>query len=208
MGWSRFLRRNRWDEERACELNAYLEIETEENIARGMSPEQARQAARRKLGNRTLIREEIYRMNSVGFVESLWQDVRYGLRTLAKARAFSFVVIASLALGIGATTAIFSLINAALLKMLPVKDPEQLVQFKSVSGTGGLNDEFSYPAFKEFRDHNQVFSGVLAFRKLNFDADLEVKRARWSCQMPAGFRELFLGAWNHAGYRAHDHTRR
>ena len=65
MRWRRFFRRNLWDEERARELEAYLEIETDENIARGMSPEEARYAAQRKLGSATLIREEIYRMNSV-----------------------------------------------------------------------------------------------------------------------------------------------
>jgi len=84
MSWIRFFRRRRWDEERARELNAYLEIETDENIARGMSPEEARYAAHRKLGNTTLIREEIYHMNSLGWLETIWQDLRYGVRTLAK----------------------------------------------------------------------------------------------------------------------------
>jgi len=173
MGWSRFFRRKQWDEERARELDAYLEIEMEENIARGMSPGQARRAAHHKLGNSTLIREEIYRMNSIGFVESFWRDVRYSLRTLAKARTFTLVVIASLALGIGANTAIFSLINAALLKMLPVTDPEQLVEFENVSPVWGIMG-FSYPAFKTFRNQSRTLSGVLAFFKLNSDVDLEV----------------------------------
>ncbi len=174
MRWNRFFRRRQWDEERARELAAYLEIETDENLARGMSPEQARQAAHRKLGNSTFIREEIYRMNSIRFFETVWQDVRYAARTLAKSRVFTFVVIASLALGIGANTAIFSLINAALLKMLPVKNPEQLAEFKTVNPALGTYNLFAYPAFKEFRDRNQVFSGVLAFYPL-FDAtDIEV----------------------------------
>ncbi|MGH9656539.1 MAG: permease prefix domain 1-containing protein [Bryobacteraceae bacterium] len=142
MRWSRFFRRKQWDEERARELQAYLEIETDENITRGMTPEQARQAARRRLGNSTLIREEIYQMNSIRFLESIWQDVRYGVRTLAKSRMFTFVVIASLALGIGANTAIFSLIDAALLKMLPVKNPEQLVEFERVNPTIGAYNYF------------------------------------------------------------------
>ncbi len=84
MRWRRFFRRNRWDEERARELEAYLEIETDENIARGMSPEEARYAAQRKLGNTALIREEIYRMNSVRFLDALRYDLRFALRMLRK----------------------------------------------------------------------------------------------------------------------------
>lgn len=173
MGWSRFLRRKRWDEERTRELDSYIEIETQENIARGIPADEARHAARLKLGNPTLIREEIYRMNSITFLESLWQDVRYSLRTLKKNPAFTAVVIASLALGIGANTAIFSLIDAALLKMLPVKNPEQLVQLTSMTPNIGLNDSFSYPALKEFRSRREALSGVLAFRRLR-DMDFEV----------------------------------
>ena len=174
MGWRRFFVRRHWDQERARELSAYLDIEMDENIARGMPPDEARQAARRKLGNSTLIREEIYRMNSIRFFETVWQDVRYAARTLAKGRAFTFVVILSLALGIGANTAVFSLINAALLKMLPVRDPEQLVQFKSVTPLYGPIEVFSYSAYKEFRDHNRVFSGVLAFDKFYDEPNIEI----------------------------------
>ncbi|MGH9438324.1 MAG: ABC transporter permease, partial [Terriglobia bacterium] len=174
MSWSRFFRRKQWDEERARELEAYLQIETDENVARGIPHEQARQAARRKLGNSTLIREEIYRMNSIRFVESIWQDVRYAVRTLAKSRMFTFVVIASLALGIGANTAIFSLIEAALLKMLPVRNPERLVEFERVNPAIGAYNYFAYPAFKEFRNHNRVFSGMLAFLPFFQDLDIEV----------------------------------
>ncbi|MFZ0592267.1 MAG: ABC transporter permease [Bryobacteraceae bacterium] len=167
MSWSRFFRRRFWDKERSRELEAYLETEADENIARGMNPHEARYAARRKLGNQTQIREEIYRMNSIAFIESLWQDFRYGLRMLAKNRGFTLVVVLSLALGIGANTAIFSLMNAALLKMLPVKNPEQLVQFKT------LDYWFPYPMFKEIRERNQVFAGVLAFASIR-NIDFEV----------------------------------
>jgi putative ABC transport system permease protein len=77
MKWTKFLRRRYWDAERAREIRGYIEIETDENIARGMPPEEARSAAHRKLGNEVLVREEIYSMNSIGFLETFWQDLRY-----------------------------------------------------------------------------------------------------------------------------------
>ena len=93
MSWKRFFRRTKWDDERAREIAAHVEVEMQENISRGMSPDDARYAAQRKLGNATLIREEIYRMNSIGFLETLWQDVRFALRMLRKNPGFSAVAI-------------------------------------------------------------------------------------------------------------------
>src|ERR1700682_2726968 len=125
MAWTRFFRRRYWDEERSRELDTYLQIETDENIARGMPPDQARSAARKKLGNPTLVREEIYRMNSIGYLETFWQDVRYGARMLRRNLGFTSIAIASLALGIGANSTIFQLLDAVRLRTLPVKDPQR-----------------------------------------------------------------------------------
>ena len=93
MSLRRFVLRSRWDEERARELEAHLAIETDENVARGMLPAEARNAARRKLGNRTLVREEIYQMNTIGFLDSAWRDLRHGARLLRFNPAFAVVAI-------------------------------------------------------------------------------------------------------------------
>ena len=126
MGWMRCWRRGFWHAERARELDAYLEQETSDNIARGMTPAEARTAAQRRLGNVTVIREEIYRMNTLGFFETFWQDVRYGLRTLRRAPGLTAVALLSLALGIGSTTAIFSVVYGVLISPYPYARPGEI----------------------------------------------------------------------------------
>jgi hypothetical protein len=124
MAWSRFFRRSAWDAERARELQAYLAEEIDDNVARGMSLDEARSAAHRKLGNTTLIREEIFEMNTMRLVEASWHDLRYGMRILLKNPTFSIVAILTLALGTGANAAIFQLVNSLRLRPLPVERPQ------------------------------------------------------------------------------------
>ncbi len=100
-------------------------------------------------------------------MQTLLSDLRYGLRMLAKSPGFTAVAMLTLALAIGANTAIFSLVDAFLLKRLPVKSPEQLVFVDRISAKGGTQDDFPYPTFEQFRDHNQSFSGLFAWDDSN-----------------------------------------
>jgi predicted permease len=170
MSWIRFLHRSRWDQERSKEIAGYLEIETADNIAGGMTPVEAAAAARRKFGNPTLVREEIYRMNTITWLESIVQDLRHALRTMAASPGFSLTAILSLALGIGANTAIFQLLNAVGLRTLPVKNPHELVEIKIVGGTLGTGvgneyGELTHPMWEEIRRDHPPFQGVLAWSK-------------------------------------------
>ena len=176
MSLIRFLRRSAWDEERARELESYLAIETDENIARGMPPDEARAAARRKLGNATLVREEIYQMNTVTLVDSAWRDLKYGARLLRLNPAFAIVAILSLALGIGANTAVFQLLDAVRIRTLPVKSPDELLELRIAEPVGGRTGQFSgrrpsltNPLWEQIRDRQQVFSNVFAWSGVGFD---------------------------------------
>ncbi len=164
MSWKRFFWRGRWDKERTREIEAHLEIETHENIARGMPAEEARFAAQKKFGNPSRIREEIYRMNTIGFLETLGQDLRYTLRTLLRSPGFAIVTVLTLALGIGANTAIFSAINAVLLRPLPYKAPSQLAMvWADHHLRGGPADEWTNPAdFYDWRTQSHTFEDMAA----------------------------------------------
>ena len=156
------------------ELRSDLELEEEEQRDNGKSPEEALYAARRAFGNATLIREQTREAWGWAPFERLWQDIRYAFRQLKRSPGFAIATILILALGIGAVTAVFSLIDTALLKMLPVHDPEQLVELRAVNPAFDVNYAFSYPAFKSFENQTQVLAGALAFRKLP-DVDVEME---------------------------------
>src|SRR4051812_735927 len=160
MSWQRFLRRSKWDRERHQELDSYLRIEIDANIARGMPPGEARDAARRKLGNPTLIREEIYRMNTIGILETLSRDVRYTLRALRHNPTFALIAVLMLGLGIGATTAIFSVVNGVLIKPLPYPQAEELigVWHSAVFQGQAMNDlNLSPTMYVGYQKHAQSF---------------------------------------------------
>jgi putative ABC transport system permease protein len=176
MSLMRLFRRARWDDERRRELEAHLAIDTDERVARGMSYEDARLAARRKLGNVTLVREEIYDMNTSAIVDSAWRDLRYGTRLLRRNPGFAVVAIASLALGIGANTAIFQLLDAIEFRLLPVNAPEQLVEirpilesrFGNMTGRAG-RAAVTYALWEQIRRQQEAFSSLTAWGTDKFD---------------------------------------
>ena len=122
----------------------------------------ARLAARRQFGNAAHIRETCRELWTFAAFEALWQDLRYGVRTLRKAPAFSMVAILSLALGIGANAALFSLMDAMLLRALPVKNPQELVEFVRAHPDGAMMTNLPYPVFEYFRRDHSVLADVFA----------------------------------------------
>ncbi|HEX3703927.1 MAG TPA: ABC transporter permease [Vicinamibacterales bacterium] len=176
MGLTRFFRRSRWDDERRRELEAHLAIEIDEHVARGVPLDEARHAAYRKLGNPTLIREEIYHMNTIAFLDAAWRDLRYGARLLRLNPGFATVAILSLALGVGANTAIFQLLDAVRIRTLPVSNPEALMEVRIADTKGGRTGDFSgrrpsltNPLWEQLRDHQQGFSNLFAWSGAQFN---------------------------------------
>jgi len=159
-------RKDRVEQELADEIRFHLEELTHEKAERGMKPEEARYAALRELGGLEQIKEECRDMRRVNYIENLLQDLRYGLRQLLSNPSFTVVAVLTLGLGIGVNAAIFSVINAVMLRMLPVENPGQLVQvgFQGKhSGQSFVGESFSYPLFKELRQQNQAFADIAAF---------------------------------------------
>jgi predicted permease len=177
---------NRLNRELAEEMHAHIDEKTSELIEEGVPENEARERARREFGNPTLLTETSREVWSWKWLEQLLQDLRYGIRTLRRAPVFTAISIFSLALGIGANTAVFSLVDAILIKALPVRDPGQLriltwvrtdeVPVESHSGyttldakTGqNVSGSFSYPAYRSFRKNVSQFSDLVAYASQEF----------------------------------------
>ena len=156
------IRRSQAEYELDEELRYHIEQQTEQNIRMGMSSEEARYAARKAFGGVEQAKELSRDARGVRWFEDLWQDLRYGVRILVKNPGFTLISSFTLALGIGANTAIFSVVNSVLLRPLPYKDSQRLVM---VSVLRNLDQEFliSSRGFTVLRDQNQVFEQVAAF---------------------------------------------
>ncbi|HUZ48064.1 MAG TPA: ABC transporter permease [Terriglobia bacterium] len=155
-------RKPKMEQELDDELRFHLEKQIEQNIAQGMSAEEARYAALRQFGNVGAIKEECREAWGTRFINELAQDIRYGLRQLRRNPGFTIVAILTLALGIGANTAIFSVVDSLILRPLPVDHPGELVRIYSktpqVSSSG-----ISYPDYSDLKEQASAFSGFLVW---------------------------------------------
>jgi len=161
----------RWDRELSEEVEGHLEMRAAELRQQGLDPKAAREGARREFGGIEQMKEQYRDRRGLPWIEIVAKDVSYGLRGLRRNPAFTLAAVLSLALGIGANTAIFSFIDTLMLRMLPVEKPAQLVNLYRTGGWG--KGYASYPLYLEFRKHADLFTGVIARSgagKVRFDA--------------------------------------
>ena len=166
--WERFLalfRRARLDRDLDTEIASHLDAAVADNLARGMEPGEARRQALVRFGGMASAREQHREARGLPALEVLGQDLRFSLRTLRRDRSLAFIVIAVLALGMGANVAVFSVVNTILLRPLPFRDPDRLVWFAANEGKGGLSDQtYTVAAYEEFRRHNRSFQDVTSYQ--------------------------------------------
>jgi predicted permease len=172
---SMLFRRQRFDTDLKEEMRLHLELRAQEKLQAGLSPHEARSAAMRRFGNPTVLRETSHAAWGWQWFERFLQDVSYGLRAMLRSPGVTAIAILSLALGIGANTAIFSLLDAVMLRSLPVQEPDRLVLFGHGRWVGSIDDLpnrswdlFSYPFYREISQKNDVFAGVTAINSIEF----------------------------------------
>jgi putative ABC transport system permease protein len=174
------------------EMRSHLELQVEANVRAGMSPGEARAQALRSFGNVNKAVDAAYDVKGGGLLESLTQDVRYGVRMLAKHKAFTAVAVLTLALGIGANTAIFSVVNELLLRPLPYRDAERIVMLWEVTPEGRHQNTTSRANFRAWRAQNTSYENVAAFtdQRFNLTGDGEPEELSVQMATPELFKVL------------------
>jgi predicted permease len=189
--WNNVFRRKQLDRDFDEELQAYVELVSAEKVQAGVGPEEAYRNARREMGGVHQVIQNVRDVRAGVWLDGLVQDVQYGVRTLAKNPAFTLVAMATLAFGIGANTAMFSLLDQVVLRLLPVSHPERLVIVRETGNHYGNSygpNTISWPMFEDLRDNNQVFSGMFC----RFPATVTIGYGDRVAQIPA---ELVSGSY-------------
>ncbi|MBN9615376.1 MAG: ABC transporter permease [Acidobacteriales bacterium 59-55] len=158
MSWRRFFRRGQADADIQREMESYVEEETAENVARGMEPDEARRRARVKLGNAQRVRETAWRQNSMGILESAWGDLRYATRLLRRTPGFTVTAVLVMALGIGATVALFTVVHSVVMKPLPFRNSGRLMDIAETD-THSAMPEHNFVASADFFDWQKQARG-------------------------------------------------
>src|SRR5829696_5754397 len=174
------------------EMRLHLQMVVEENVERGMPPAEARRAALRSFGNVDKNRERAWEIRGGGMIEAFLQDVRYGARLLARHRGFTGVAVLTLALGIGANTAIFSVVNELLLRPLPYRDAERIVMLWEVTPGGRHQNTTSRTNFRGWRDQSTSYEAIAAFsdQRFNLTGDGEPEELSVQFATPEMFKVL------------------
>ena len=162
--WRNLVHRQAADADLDDELASAFDQFVEEQIAAGASPQEARRRATIQLGRMASIRTDVIQTRTGAGIDTIWRDVTFGARVLRRNPVFALTAILSLALGIGANTTMFSLVNALLLRDVAVGDPGQLVEIWRTTQFG-RGTAFSYPAYEKLRDENTAFDGLIALSK-------------------------------------------
>lgn len=173
--WARlraYFRKQELDRDFDEELASHIDLATEDNLRRGMTPAEARRQALIQLGGIEPAKEAHREWRGLPWLDGILQDIRYAFRGMARAPGFTLTVIAVLALGIGANTAIFSLLDTLMLRPLPVRAPGELVEFLSVYPGDPRLNIFNWKYFERFQDQNHVFSGITGVSPGSFQVEL------------------------------------
>jgi putative ABC transport system permease protein len=203
-------RREQIDAEIDAELESHIEMRTEDNLAAGMTPEQARREARLRFGNPVIAKEKAVGSDAVLELDGLWRDLRHAIRQLRRSPAFTAAAVITLALGIGATTAIFTLVQQVMLKSLPVTKPQELWRIGDKMHCctwGGYTQAgdftlFSWDLYQNFRLHTSGFADLTAFQAGNLTLGVRPAGTSQQTEPRSGqfvsgnfFRTLGVGSW-------------
>jgi len=168
--WRNLFRKTQAEQGLKEEVDAYLEMLIEMKIEQGINPAEARRQALIEMGGVEQVKERVREVRMGHYLETLWQDVRYGVRMLLRNPGFTAIAVITLSLGIGANTAIFTLINVVMLKSLPVSRPDELVALTLNAGEASKGQpSFSQPLWEQIRDQQDVFAGVFAYGSTSAD---------------------------------------